>query len=217
MDEDFEYFLEKMGPGFDRYYVPTASIERYRGKLPDQLLTYWQEYGWCGYAEGLFWTVNPQEYEPVRDAWIGGTEFMEKDAYHIIARGAFGKLYFFGEKTGNSLTIMSADALALPRNKRMNDPQLTVRSFFSSNNAGSNDLSDADNKLLFARALKKLGRLQRDEMYGFVPALALGGPATLEHLQKVKAVEHLVMLAQLSELRVMGGWAELSKPTPPAA
>lgn len=38
-------------------------------------------------------------------------------------------------------------------------------------------------------------------MYGFVPALALGGPATLEHLQKVKAVEHRVMLAQLSDLR----------------
>ena len=42
-------------------------------------------------------------------------------------------------------------------------------------------------------------------MYGFVPALALGGPATLDHLEKVKAVEHLVLLAQLSELRVMSG------------
>jgi hypothetical protein len=216
MDEDFEYFLEKMGPGFDRYYVPTASIERYRGMLPDQLLSYWQEYGWCGYAEGLFWTVNPQEYEPVRDAWIGNTRFAEDDAYHIIARGAFGDLYFFGETTGSSLRIVAPDALALPKDRDMPDPQLAVRAFFGSRNRGANDFSDADNKPLFARALKKLGRLQRDEMYGFVPALALGGPATLEHLQKVKAVEHLVMLAQLSELRVMGGWAELSKPTPPA-
>jgi hypothetical protein len=216
MDEDFAGFLEDFGPGFDKYYVPTASIERYRGKLPDQLLSYWQEYGWCGYAEGLFWTVNPQEYEPVCDAWIGDTEFMEKDAYHIIARGAFGELYFFGEKTGSSLTITPSDALALPSDYRPKDLNQHVRSFFGSRNPGSNDLSDADNKLLFARALKKLGRLQRDEMYGFVPALALGGPVTLEHLQKVKAVEHLVMLAQLSELRVMGGWAELSKPTPPA-
>jgi hypothetical protein len=209
MDEDFAGFLEDFGPGFDRYYVPTASIERYRGKLPDQLLSYWQEHGWCGYAEGLFWTVNPQEYEPVRDVWIGNTEFMEKDAYHIIARGAFGKLYFFGEKTGSSLIIMPSDALALPEKPGLADLDREVRIFFGSRSPGSNDLSDADNKPLFARALKKLGRLQRDEMYGFVPALALGGPATLEHLQKVKAVEHLVMLAQLSELRVMGGWADL--------
>lgn len=37
-------------------------------------------------------------------------------------------------------------------------------------------------------------------MYGFVPALMLGGPGRLEHLEKLKAVEHLVLLSQLSEL-----------------
>jgi hypothetical protein len=52
--------------------------------------------------------------------------------------------------------------------------------------------------------LKKLGPcLKPDGMYGFVPALALGGPATLGHLQKVKTLEQLVRLAQLLELRVM--------------
>lgn len=73
VDEDFEYFLEAMGPSIDRRDVPASTIERYRGKLPDQFLSYWQEHGWCGYADGLFWTVDPEEYEPVLDAWIGGT------------------------------------------------------------------------------------------------------------------------------------------------
>jgi hypothetical protein len=50
---------------------------------------------------------------------------------------------------------------------------------------------------------KKPGPLKPDEMCGFVPALALGETATLDPLQQVKAVEHLVLLAQLSELRVM--------------
>ena len=56
---------------------------------------------------------------------------------------------------------------------------------------------------LFDRALKALGPLARDEMYGFEPALALGGKADLRNLRKVKAVEHLVMLAQLGELQIM--------------
>lgn len=60
---------------------------------------------------------------------------------------------------------------------------------------------------LFSPALARLGGLKNDEMYGFLPALALGGPATLDHLQKVPAVEHLVMLAQLSDLRVLAGSA----------
>jgi hypothetical protein len=106
MDEDFEYFLEKMGPAIERRYVPASTIEHYRGKLPDRLLAYWEEFGWCGYGEGLFWTVNPQEYEPVLNAWIGETPFMQQDVYHIIGRSAFGKLYFWGEKSGSSLKIL---------------------------------------------------------------------------------------------------------------
>jgi hypothetical protein len=200
MDEDFEYFLENFGPAFGRRDVPGSSIDRYRGKLPDQLLEYWQEHGWCGYADGLFWTVDPQEYEPALEAWIGGTVFMEQDAYHLIGRSAFGDLYFWGEKSGYSLSISAPAALAVPRESHLvgEKVSLGVRTFFSGMTRRKNDFDD-----LFAPALQRLGRLEHDEMYGFVPALALGGPATLDHLHKVKAVEHLVLLGQLSELRVL--------------
>ncbi|MEX5669362.1 DUF1851 domain-containing protein, partial [Pseudomonas neuropathica] len=54
---------------------------------------------------------------------------------------------------------------------------------------------------LFKPAKKKLGTLRHDEMYGFVPALLFGGPDTLDHLEKVKAVEHLTFLSQIAELQ----------------
>jgi hypothetical protein len=54
---------------------------------------------------------------------------------------------------------------------------------------------------LFKPAKKKLGTLRHDEMYGFVPALMFGGPDTLDHLEKVKAVEHLTLLSQIVELQ----------------
>lgn len=63
----------------------------------------------------------------------------------------------------------------------------------------ANDLDD-----LFEKALRTLGPLQVDEMYGFVPALALGGPADLTHLQKVKTIEHLTFLSQLAPLTDWG-------------
>jgi hypothetical protein len=202
MDEDFESFLQDFGPAVDRREAPMASVERWRGHLPDQLLAYWREHGWCGYAQGLFWTVDPQEYEPVAEAWLGETRFAHEDRYHLIALGAFGTLYFWGEKNGGNLTVMAPDAVALPRRVRWQDLEAAMRAFFGVHQPGASDFSDTSGKPLFARALNKLGRLAPGEMYGFVPALALGGPATLEHLQRVKAVEHLVMLAQLSELRV---------------
>jgi hypothetical protein len=200
MDEDFEYFLEKMGPAVQRRDVPRSSVERFRGKLPDQLLAYWLEHGWCGYADGLFWTVDPQEYESVLDAWIGETPFMEKDAYHVIARSAFGKLYFWGERTGHSLKVFAPGSYCIPDDDVTADDNLDfeLSMFFGARKRKENDFAD-----MFAPALDKLGRLNHDEMYGFVPALALGGPSDLAHLQKVKAVEHLVLLAQLAPLKVM--------------
>lgn len=200
MDEYFEVFLEDLGPASQKRHVPPTSVERYRGKLPDQLLAYWEEYGWCSYADGLFWTVNPQEYEPVLDAWIGETPFMEKDAYHIIARSAFGELYFWGEHTCDSLTVFSPGSYCFPFESQYQNGDLErgMRMFFCKRTREENDFDG-----MFSQALKKLGPLAHDEMYGFVPALALGGPSDLAHLQKVKAVEHLLVLAQLAPLEVM--------------
>jgi hypothetical protein len=198
MDEDFALFLTHFGPPIDRRYVPPSTIDRYRGKLPDQLLAYWEEYGWCGYADGLFWTVNPQEYEPALEAWIGETPFMEQDAYHVIARSAFGTLYLWGEETGDTLSVMApaSTCLTSPPDNDI-DRDFQVRLFFGGMSREANDVEG-----LFAPALQQLGRLAHDEMYGFVPALALGGALTLSNLRKVKAVEHLVILAQLAPLHV---------------
>lgn len=200
MDENFAGFLEDFGPAIDKQHVPQSSIDRYRGKLPDQLLAYWQEHGWCGYADGLFWTVNPHEYEPVLEAWIGDTHFMEKDAYHIIARSAFGGLYFWGEKTGNSLILFAPGSYCIPSKSVVAREKMNfrVQVFFGSLSQKDNDFNG-----MFAPALKKLGRLKHDEMYGFIPAIALGGPAKVDHLQKVKAVEHLTVLAQFAPLDVI--------------
>ncbi|WP_288410485.1 GAD-like domain-containing protein [uncultured Herbaspirillum sp.] len=57
-DEDFEYFVSKFGEATKRSTVPVASFEKWRGRLPDQLLKYWQEEGWCEYVDGLFCTVG---------------------------------------------------------------------------------------------------------------------------------------------------------------
>ncbi|WPU31302.1 GAD-like domain-containing protein [Pseudoalteromonas piscicida] len=32
------------------------------------MLEYWQKYGFCGWGNGIFWTVNPSEYSDVLKA-----------------------------------------------------------------------------------------------------------------------------------------------------
>ncbi|VVO10771.1 GAD-like domain-containing protein [Pseudomonas fluorescens] len=198
MDEVFSIFLETFGGPVDRQEVPASSIERYRGKLPSQLLEYWGEHGWCGYGDGIFWIVNPQEYEGVVASWIEGTKFEQRDTYHLIARSAFGDLYLWGERTGFSLKITSCTSRCFVHDFEITSDEMDreLQNFLLSTEVEYNDFDD-----LFKPAKKKLGTLRHDEMYGFVPALMFGGPDTLDHLEKVKAVEHLTLLSQIAELQ----------------
>lgn len=209
MDQFMENFLgyERFGPPFARRDVPAEKIEKFRGKLPDKLLEYWQAYGWCGYADGLFWTVDPDEWEDELDDWIGDTEFMERDSYYVIARTAFGELILWGEQTGQSLKVVTAYGMIFPafndEEFREDGPDLSLQLVFSASSRNSYDTNDEDEKPLFERALAKLGPLDHDTMYGFVPALPLGGKASLEHLQKLDAHVHLNILSQLTDRQIM--------------
>lgn len=198
MDEAFAIFLEEFGSPMERREVPDSSIQRYRGVLPDQLLEYWREHGWCGYGDGIFWMVNPQEYDGVLDSWLCGSEFETTDNYHVIARSAFGDLYLWGEATGASLKITSIlSRYSVHKSKYVGDKMgKGVQAFMVSKRMDTNDYGG-----LFKPALKKLGRLGPDEMYGFIPAFMLGGPDDLKHLEKVKIVEHLIFLSQIAELK----------------
>jgi hypothetical protein len=200
MDQYFDFFLEKFGPAIDRRDVSPEVLERFKGKLPDQMLAYWAEHGWSGYADGLFWTVNPMDYEPVLEAWLGNTPMVEEDALHIIARSAFGHLLFWGERTGFCLELFAPGSYVVKQETatQQRDLEFAARTFFS---VQEKELFEFDGR--FNLAKHRLGRLNRDELYGYVPALALGGSADVSHLERVKAVEHLVLLAQLDELKVL--------------
>lgn len=201
-DEDFEVFIEEFGEASQRTEVPTATLERWQGKLPDQLIKYWKEEGWCAYASGLIWTVNPDDYEDLVDEWLHDTFLEQIDAFQVIARSAFGELFLWGQKTGGSVTISCAtnSIICLSSNlkRKLDDPDFYVRTFFSNKSIDRCDLDDELGQPLFKRALAKLGPLEPDELYGFEPALVLGGKMRLENLAKLKLDVHLTILRQLA-------------------
>lgn len=197
MDEVIKLFFDEMGSPIAQKTVPTSSIVRYSKILPERLLNYWHDYGWSGHADGIFWIVDPQEYEGIVSAWLKDTVFETRDTYHVIARTAFGKLYLWGEKTGQTLTIDSCFSRYGYQELGTTAEDLDGQclSFFISASYEFSDFLD-----LFAPAKRKLGILQSDEIYGFVPALMIGGSVDVNNLEKLKIIEHLTFLAQLAPL-----------------
>lgn len=201
-DDDFEVFIEEFGEASHRIDVPAEAIQRWQGKLPDQLLAYWKEEGWSGYANGLFWIVNPDDYEDLVDEWLEDTGLEQIDAFHVIARTAFGDLYVCGERSGVSMTISCPinAIFALPKDlkpKNKVDQDWSVRAFIGLS-VSECDLKDESGRQLFEPALNKLGPLEPDEVYGFEPAIVMGGKMRLENLAKLKIEQHLTILRQLA-------------------
>ncbi|TMU28891.1 DUF2169 domain-containing protein [Halomonas sp. ATBC28] len=59
-------------------------------------------------------------------------------------------------------------------------------------------LTDMSEKPLFTQALKKLGPLRPDEVYGFEPALVAGGEWSVNNLAKLNLDIHLTILRQMA-------------------
>ena len=201
-DEDFELFISEFGEATYRADVPADAIKKWQGKLPEQLLKYWKDEGWCGYAKGLFWFVDPDDYDDLVDEWLEDTGLEQIDAFHVIARTAFGDLYVCGERSGVSMTISCPinAIFALPKDlkpKNKVDQDWSVRAFIGLS-VSECDLKDESGRQLFEPALNKLGPLEPDEVYGFEPAIVMEGKMRLESLAKLKIEQHLTILRQLA-------------------
>lgn len=66
----FAEFIDDFGQPETSRPVSAATLNKYRGRLPDRLLEYWQEHGFCHFADGLFWLTNPEDYEDILAEWL---------------------------------------------------------------------------------------------------------------------------------------------------
>ena len=201
-DEDFDLFIEEMGEPTYHEEVPRELIERYRGVLPDKLLEYWRDEGWCGYGHGRLWFVNPDAYADIVRMWLEGTVFEQIDRYHAILRTGFGALFVWGESNNQPFVIdcpchsIVAEESRLRR--RDEDAEFALQVFIGSLDDEDVEIEDPDGQPLFERARRALGELGPDELYGFEPALVMGGKARLENLQRMKAHQHLMILREFA-------------------
>jgi hypothetical protein len=198
----FELFKQRFGSATSAVNVPAESLEKYSGRLPDRLLSIWRQEGWGAYGKGLFWLVNPDEYDGVLEDWLSESP-LAAASFRVIARTAFGALFAWSERFHQSITIDCPGNFILVFEDsvftREPHPDAAIEAFFLSLWPDNLDLEGDDGNELFDRALARLGPLSKDELYGFEPALVLGGPCVVENLAKLRIDVHLSILRQFGE------------------
>lgn len=209
LDKEFDWFLEQFGEPQHTVPVTKAVIDKYRGRLPNRLLDYWQEYGFCGFKEGLFWIVNPDDYEDLMNTWLKGTGVDKLDNFHVFARSGFSSLYLWGEKTGHSWRIDTVNAQLFHKKNYDKDvlegqSSELIKTFFAITSPEDVDLEDVDtDEPLFEQAVDKFGPLKPDEMFTFEPALFLGGEQIFKTVNKANLFIQCEILASMGQREIM--------------
>ncbi len=201
-------------------------VNRFRDVLPTKLLDFWVFHGAGCYLDGKFWLCDPELMNPVMNAIFKNDPGFVVGQLHTFGYSSFGSLFCWQEKK-ELLWVDFYPPTASEENYNENEPTrpelagiprsspdfivgIAVLNGIDNDSGSPYDVNDQP---LFPQALAKLGPLAPGEIYGFVPALQLGGEMRIENVRKVGVVEHLLLLAQLSTFDLT--WLAPSTPTQP--
>lgn len=163
--------------------IEQETINKYKSILPGELLKLWEEFGLANIYGGYMRMINPDEYqELVKEAYFRG------DISIPIFVTAFGDI----------ITIEEGEYVGLIRFKNgiFNIVAKNFKRFWQ--NIDDEYFQDKYLELKqYERALDKLGAVEDDECYGYVPLLGLGGMEKIENIKKVKIKEYIGLIVQL--------------------
>jgi Uncharacterized conserved protein len=150
--------------------------------LPEELLNVWESFGFGTFMNGYIKIVDPIVYQEILEE----SYFMGRDSIPMMVTG-FGDIITWEEDKYIGLVKY--------RKGQFEIVALGFKYFF-------NDLQDKEyindffDDQQYEEAHLKYGELKFDECFGYVPLLGLGGPEDVDHLQKVKIIEHIALITQ---------------------
>lgn len=203
----FQRALDKYGPPQGGEPAPATMLESYQGRVPDDLLKFWAEYGLGLWMKGYFQFCNPETYKPILEYAFGNDDQLKPGRSHVIGFSAFGRLLVWNEDyrvtkidTLNH-NIFCRGLFKEPPQGSTNDIAIGIA--LSQSHDEANDPGDEDGKPLFKRVLKACGPLSYGQIYGLNLIPALGGAIRAENFAPKDAEVALTIAAQADAFRLI--------------
>ena len=193
----FERIINDFGPPENSKTVPPDVIASYRERIPRSMISFWEKYGWGEYRSGYCRIGDPRPFEPLLNViFANDPEFSTKDLT-VLTFTALGMMDIWSSK-GYGLYIDLCNSRAVAQNKIVN-PSTGERygQDFLIGTSLYSIINDDGMDEYYQEASARLGRPALDEVFGFVPALQIGGEPDAKNLQLFKAREYMDFLVQL--------------------
>lgn len=166
--------------------VSQEVINKYDGKIPEQLLEIWKNYGFGSILNGYLKIINPKTMQLI----LEDVYTRNQDSIPLFTT-SMGDIIVW--EKGRYLNILNF------RKKVVS----VISAGFDFFLEDLNDESFLDKELNYhpyPKVVEKYGRPAYDECFGFVPLLGLGGEEKIQNLKKVKLNEHVYMITQFMGL-----------------
>lgn len=207
-NEDMVYLVSVLGNPTQRYPASEQTLDKYRAIFPQNIIEIWQSEGFCQFMQGLYYFTNPDDWQPVVDAWLKGTDFEKMGRFYAITRTGFGVLQVYHPATGTGIeidTIKNIISGSISNETTEKGKEISIGVYLSSGGPKRSDFFIGESEeLIFKPALKKLGALGEYDMFAFNPAYSLLETMqmlpTLDNLIKVDAREHMLYLRSLIDV-----------------
>ena len=172
--------------------VSEEIINKYKNKVPEQVLDIWQNYGFGTFLNGYLKIVNPEEYEELLKETYIPVEDEPIEFNTVLFATAMGDLivWEYVDEEISSIILVSY------RRGCSSMILASFRNFFRV----LNEEAFRKRKLKwdpYLQAREKYGEPAYDECFGYVPLLGLGGKDTVDNLKKVKLKEHIYTINDL--------------------
>ncbi|MBM7643129.1 T6SS immunity protein Tdi1 domain-containing protein [Streptococcus loxodontisalivarius] len=164
--------------------MPQEIIEKYKDQIPVELLQIWGEDGIGTFLDGYLKVINPDDYlELVQTTYFRGEV----------------SIPIFVTAFGDVITWEKREFLGIVKYKDGTfDIFLENMPMFLKFLSDKSFTDDYFELPLYQEAVEKHGQLDYNQCFGFVPLLALGGFKDTDHLDKVKIIEHIMLITQLA-------------------
>ena len=182
----FEAFHRTHGAPVTYRDASDEAMARLSQRLPAELVELFRADGFAVYGGGLFSTVDDRDVEAARASWLPSFPQIS-----LFGHGAFGELFIWD---GGTVQIL------LPHLARVGFVTGSITGFFEETLTRPTYIEHTLRKEAAANAERLVGPLAWDEMYGYEPAIALGGSGEPDTIRRYKLVEHHILLSQLQEL-----------------
>jgi hypothetical protein len=186
----FEKFFEKY-PIVEIIQKPDAkTIDSYQNRLPNEILSLWETYGWGIYMDGYLRLIDPSKFDIfVRKNIVdSGVDCIP------VAFTVFGDIISWRRKNEGYLDLYDFRHCVIKVLSTSTGLDILFDMDFIDDTYIWNEL----NALSFQLAKDKLGVPEYDKCYGYFPLLALGGKESVDRLQIVDAQVHMELMAQVS-------------------